>query len=166
MPVRDEAIHELDEGSWVYLSMRAGDGAGAGDLHRVLVAACEENGWPAVTWSSQQGVDHADSARFFEGMSHAVAHADVVVVVLDGASAMTDAELAFAYRHRRPVLAVRIRDEVASSDVRAMLHGYDRALTISCAGAGDCSDGLKNAFADPGFAEVIRNAMAESTGYV
>ncbi|HEX7293054.1 MAG TPA: hypothetical protein VF259_00790, partial [Solirubrobacterales bacterium] len=143
----DEA-HELDEGSWAYLSLW---GLEQRDLHRHIVDACEASGWPAVSWSpvAHEG-NVTDSARFFEGMGHAVEHADVVIALVDTSSAMTDAELAFAYRHNRPVIGLRVGGrEEKPSPVQAMLRRYGRGRLIDCADIDECSAGLRDALADP-----------------
>jgi hypothetical protein len=161
-------IHEFDEGSWVYLGLLDSGRGIDRDLHRGVIETCESSGWPAVSWSpAQHAQSPADSARFFEGMNHAVAHADVVVVLVNGSSTMTDAELAFAYRHRRPVIALRMENEdTPASEVRAMLDRYDRALTIDCADMEECLVGLRKALVDPSFGAIIREAAGEPSSYV
>ncbi len=153
VPMRENEVHELDESSWVYLSVQHAQ-RDEGFLSNVI-EACEESGWPAVTWSPPQREEKL-TARFFEGVDHAVEHADVVIVIVNGSSTITDAELAFAYRHRRPVLALAIGDgDPSSSEVRLMLRGYDRALTIECGDAAECAAGLRNALTSPAFAAMI-----------
>ncbi len=89
-------------------------------------------------------------------MGHAVEHADMVIVLVNGSSTITDAELAFAYRHRRPVVALEISDgEPCSSDVRAMLRGYDRVLTVECRDAAECVVGLRDALSSAVFAAMV-----------
>jgi nucleoside 2-deoxyribosyltransferase len=162
-----DEVHEFDEGSWVYLSSQDAMHGRRRDLQRGLIDTCAENGWSAVSWSpSQHSHSPTDSSRFFDGMSHAVEHADVVVVLLNGSSTMTDAELVFAYRHRRPVIALRIEDEESiRSEVREMLSGYDRALIVGCSDTEGCLVALRKALADPSFAAIIREAASESSSY-
>ena len=157
---------ELDEGSWVYLSLGDSDSVDHA-LSRRVIEICKSSGWPAVTCSPPQHENSpADSARFFEGMSHAVEHADVVIVSVNGPSAMADAELAFAYRYKKPVIALRIqRGEAVASDVRAMLRRYDRAFIVDCIDMEGCVGGLREAFEDPRFAEIISDAAGEPTTY-
>jgi nucleoside 2-deoxyribosyltransferase len=161
-----DGMLELDEGSWVYLSF--GD-SNPGDraLSRRVIETCESSGWPAVTRSPTQHENSpADSARFFEGMSHAVEHADVVIVSVSGPSAMADAELAFAYRYKKPVIALRMQGgDAVVSDVRAMLRRYGRAFVVDYADAEGCVGGLREAFDDPRFAEIIGDAAGEPTTY-
>jgi nucleoside 2-deoxyribosyltransferase len=161
----DEML-ELDEGSWAYLSLGDSDGDNRA-LSRRVIETCESNGWPAVSWSLPRHENGpADSARFFEGMSHAVEHADVVIVSVDEPSAMTDAELAFAYRYNKPVIALRIqREDPIVSGVQAMLRRYDRAFLVDCVDADGCVGGLREAFGDPRFAEIIGDAAGEPTTY-
>lgn len=163
-----DEVHDLDEGSWVYLSLRGGERRTERDLHQRVIAACEASGWPAVSWSPPAHERNViDSSRYFEGMSHAVEHADVVIAVVDSPSAMTDAELAFAYRHNRPVIGLRFGgQEAEASAVQAMLQRYGRARLIDCADVDDCATGLREALADPAFAATIREAAGEQSDYV
>jgi hypothetical protein len=152
---REDEIQELDEGSWVYLSLQQAYREQNESLLGDVIDACEKSGWPAVTWSPPQREENL-TARFFEGMDHAVEHAEMVVVLVNGSSSITDAELAFAYRHRRPVVALEIRDgDPCSSEVRKMLHGYDFVFTIEGGSAADCIAGLRDALADPSFAAMV-----------
>ena len=161
--LREQDAHEFDEGSWIYLRLQQPEPDDHRDLHRRLIEVCEENGWSAVTWSPPRHEKNpADSARFFEGMSHAVAHADVVVALVSASAGMTGAELAFACRHRRPVIALQIEGENdCSSEVRAMLQGYHRAFTVDCTTFDECISGLKRAFQDPSFGAIIHEASGE-----
>lgn len=157
---------ELDEGSWAYLSL-GNRGRDDRALSQRLIETCESHGWPAVTWSpSQHEGGAAGSVRFFEGMSHAVEHADVVIVSADASSAMADVELAFACRYNRPVIILRIQhEETVPSEVRAMLRRYDRAFVVDCADADGCVGGLREVFDDPRFAGVVSDATGEPTTY-
>src|SRR4029077_6832400 len=93
---RVDQVHDLDEGSWVYLSLWNAERRTHGDLHQRVIEACESSGWPAISWSPPRHSGNlTDSTRFFEGMNHAVEHADVVVVLMSGDSSMRDVELAF-----------------------------------------------------------------------
>lgn len=159
-------ILELDEGSWVYLSLGDLDGSDR-ELSRHVIETCESNGWSAVTSAPPPDEDRlADSAHFFEGMSHAVEHADVVIVSVNRPSAMADVELAFAYRHRKPVIVLRNqRAEAVVSDVRDMARRYDRAFIVDCVDAEGCVGGLRDAFDDPRFAEIISDAAREPSSY-
>jgi len=157
---------ELDEGSWVYLGLGDSDD-GDHALSRRVIETCASNGWPAVTWSPPRHENSpADLARFFEGMSHAVEHADVVIVSVNGPSTIADAELAFAFRYNKPVIALRIHQgDTVASEVRAMLRRYSRAFIVDCADTEGCIGGLREAFGDPRFAAVISDAAGEPTTY-
>lgn len=161
-----DEVHDLNEGAWAYLSLWDGAPPLEDRLLHSVIEACEESGWPAISWSSPVHKGNAlDSGHFFEGMSHAVEHADVVVVLMGSSSAMTDAELAFAYQHKRPVVGLCLEEDGAGgSEVRAMLGRYGRARLVECADIDDCAAGLKRALADPKFAETIREAAAEHPG--
>lgn len=162
--MREDGNHELDEGSWVYLSLSRAEGEGDDELRQGVIAAIEENGWPAVTWMPS-GSGEAFASQFFEGMAHAVEYADAVVVLLGGSSAFVDAELAFAYRHRRPVVALQFSDsEKCASNVRTMLRRYERARTIECGDAAECISGLRSMLADPSFGEMVNEATEEIDG--
>jgi Ni,Fe-hydrogenase maturation factor len=79
---------------------------------------------------------------------------------------MADAELAFAYRHNKPVIALQIQQgDAVGSDLRAMLQRYDRAFIVECADADGCVGGLREAFDDPRFTEIVNEAAGEPTTY-
>lgn len=161
------AVEDLNEGSWVYLSLRSADKRIDRALHRQVIEACEASGWPAVSWSPTPHRGNVfDSGRFFEGMSHAVEHADAMVVLLDSPSALTDVELAFAYTHNRPVIALRIGDPERRSEVQAMLRRHDRARVIDCADMDECVAVLRSALSDPEFGEMVRMAASEQAGLI
>jgi hypothetical protein len=161
-PDPDE-VHDPDEGSWVYLSLGAADKS---EVRRRVIAACEASGWPAVTWSPRpHQVNAADSARFFEGMGHAVEHADAVVVLMGDRSAMTDIELAFAYRHNRPVVGLRLGGQPPTSPAETMLDGHGRAVVIDCADINECDAALREALSSPGFAATVRLAASEQVDH-
>jgi hypothetical protein len=162
-PIVDE-IRDLDEGSWVYLSLGEADLRVRPDLHREVIKACESCGWPTVSWSPLPHRRH-DVRRFFEGMDHAVEHADVVIVLMDGESAVADAELAFAYKHKRPVIGLSFAGEnPQSSAVRAMLGSYERAHMVECADVDGCAAGLREALTDRRFGVTIHEAASEGIG--
>lgn len=145
----------------MYLSLRHSVQDEDCELSKEVTAALEESGWATVTWSPIQR-RHALTSRFFEGMAHAVEHADAVVVLVDGSPAFVDAELAFAYRHRRPVIAMRIRDrESAASPMGEMLPDYERALTIECVDTAECVAALRAVLADPAFGAMVDEAAKE-----
>jgi nucleoside 2-deoxyribosyltransferase len=156
-------VHDLDEGSWIYLSLREVDIRMGRDLRSRIVEVCESSGWPAVSWMPPAHKGNVtDSSRFFEGMSHAVEHADVVVVLMNRRSTMTDAELAFAYRHNRPVVGLRVvSEESDDSEVQAMLQRYARARLIDGEDLDACIAGLSEVLTDPEFALTIRKAAGE-----
>jgi nucleoside 2-deoxyribosyltransferase len=94
-------------------------------------------------------------------MSHAVERADAVVVLMSSRSAMTDVELAFAYRHNRPVVGLRLRDQEPNSEIQAMLQRYGRARVVDCADIEDCVAALRSALSDAQFGATIREAAGE-----
>lgn len=162
--MREDGTNEFDEGSWVYLSLSRSEDEGEDELRQGVIAALEENGWPAVTWSPPPSGE-ALASHFFEGMAHAVEHADAVVVLLGGSSTLVDAELAFAYRHRRPVVALQLSGgEKCASGVRTMLRRYERARTVECGDAAECVSGLRSMLADPSFGEMVDEATWEIDG--
>lgn len=156
--------HDLNEGSWAYVSLPDLE-KGEADLRSIVVEACESSGWHAVSSSlpERDGGD-LDSARVFERMSHAVGHADVVVVLMDGSSAMTHAELAFAYEHHRPVIGLTFemgKKDGSSSEAQATLERYAWARLVECVSPDDCASGLREVLTDPDFAVTIRGAARE-----
>lgn len=159
-------IRDLDEGSWVYLSLGAADLRARPDLREQVVKACESSGWPAVSWSPSPRKGH-DVSRFFEGIDHAVEHADVVIVLMEGDSAVADAELASALKHRRPVIGLSFAAEnLQTSAIRGTLNSYERARVVECADVNDCVSGLREALTDRGFGVTIHEAASEGVGYV
>jgi hypothetical protein len=156
--------HDLHEGSWVYLSLGEVQDQEVRDLRDSLTAACHASGWAAISWSRPTRPEHdPDHARFFEGVSDAVAQADLLVTLLtEDSSTIGDAELAFAYRYRRPVVGIKIADGgEGTSEVRALLPGYGRARIVECEGIGDCAAALRSALSDSDFLATIYEASME-----
>lgn len=162
-PAIEDEVYELDDSSWVYLSLWNLERRAGREVHRQVVEVCEASGWPAVSWSPPAHDGNVtDSARYFEGMAHAVEHADLVVVLVDGPSAMTDAELAFAYSHHRPVVGLRVAsEEMTGSDVQGMLHRYRRAWLVDAPDIEGCLTGLREALGDPEFRGIVRDAAKD-----
>jgi hypothetical protein len=151
---------EIDEGSWVYLSGVTSSASRIPGLHEHLIEACEASGWAIVSCSAEERVGQgADPAHFFESVSHAVEHADVVVALIGPKTEISDAELGLAYSHGRPIVGVDLSgDEGQDAGMQTMLQDYGRARVISCASAEECAVGLRETFSDPAFAETIRLA--------
>lgn len=150
----------IDEGAWIYLiGAPRGDGEALPDR---LVETCEENGWPIVSGREVGEDPTGDPGRLFEGISHAVEHADCVVALLGSSAELADAELALAYSHRRPIVGMCAIDEKRpASEVEAMLEGYERARLIACGSSAECAAELAAVLGDPEFAATIRHAAAE-----
>ncbi len=163
---RNREEHDLDEGSWIYLSLSEADDPDSRSLRQSLVEACHKSGWPAISWSMPTRPEHdLDRSRFFGGMSDAVAHADLVVTLVDDRSTLGDAELAFAYRHRRPVVGIRFTGAGPDpSEVRAMLTDYGRGRIVDCESVDDCAEALRTALTDREFATIIHEASMEQAG--
>jgi DNA-binding NarL/FixJ family response regulator len=159
-------IRDLDEGSWIYLSLGEADLRVRPGLREQVIEVCESSGWPAVSWSPPLHREH-DVSRFFEGMDHAVEHADVVIVLLEGDSAVADAELASALKHRRPVIGLSFAaGSFRRSAVQASLSTYARGRVVECADVDDCVSGLREALTDRSFGVTIHEAASEGVGYV
>jgi hypothetical protein len=152
----------LDEGAWIYLIDHGSD-RGAGDaLSKRVTEACEAGGWPTVSRSAVGEGGASDPGSLFEGISHAVEHADCVVVLLGDSAGTADAELGLAYSHRRPIVGMRVSDQTHPvSRVEAMLEGYERARMIVCDDDAQCAAELRTVFDDPEFAATIRRASGE-----
>jgi len=159
-------VYALDDSSWVYLSLWNLERHTGSEVQRRVVEACEASGWPAVSWSPPAHDGNVtDSARYFEGMAHAVEHADLVVAWVDGPSAMTDAELAFAYSHHRPVVGLRVSsEEMGISAVQAMLRRYKRAWLVDAPDVEGCLAGLREALGDPEFRGMVHDAAEDRLG--
>jgi len=152
----------VDEGAWIYLIASAARRSAGDPLRERVVQTCEAGGWPAISWPPA-GADRAsDPGHFFEGVSHAVEHADCVVALLGSEAEATDVELALAYSHRRPIIGMCISGESSpASEVQAMLENYERARMIACDDADQCAAELQAVLSDPGFAATIRRAAGE-----
>jgi hypothetical protein len=156
-----EKAGTLDEGAWVYLISPGADRC-PNSLHERVVEACEAGGWKAVGWSALATPGVGDAGRLFEGVSHAVEHAACVVALVGTEAETTDAELALAYSHRRPIVGLRLdAGDCPVSPVQGMLETYERARVISCESTEDCAAELRSTFSDPDFAETIRRAAGE-----
>jgi diketogulonate reductase-like aldo/keto reductase len=156
----------LDEGSWVYLIGSADDQGATRSLHGPLIEACEASGWTALSWSPPgTAAREADPGRFFEGVRHAVEHADVVIALMGKGTETADAELALAYSHRRPIIGLQMSSEESrTSGIQDMLSSYERARVITYENANECVSKLQATFSDPSFAETIRRAAGEHAG--
>lgn len=160
--LQEDEMMILDEGSWIYLIASAAGTSSADSLRERVVQACEAGGWPAVSWPPAGTDRHHDPGHFFESVSHAVEHADCVVALLGDVTETTDAELAMAYSHRRPVIGVRgPGEDLPSSWVQATLEGYERARMIVCDNPDECASELRAVFGDPEFAATIHRAAGE-----
>lgn len=156
--VRADQAPDLDDGSWAYLSL--GDDSLPGGLRDRVIEVCQGSGWPAVTRSRPTAEKHdPDTERLRLGMDHAVEHADVVVAMLGSASEVTDAELEAAFRHRRPVVGLRLAGAGAGqSEVETKLGRYGRGRLVDCADLENCDAALRAALTDEDFARTIREA--------
>jgi hypothetical protein len=152
----------VDEGSWAYLIGSESDRGVTGLLRDRVIEACEASGWPAVSWPPAKAGHEMDPGHLFEGVRHAVEHADVVVAMLGVDTGSTDAELAMAYGHRRPIVGVQLAcEDVSVSATQAMLKGYERARMIVCADVDGCAAELRAVLSDPDFAATIHAAAGE-----
>lgn len=164
---RKQALPLADEGSWVYLIAPGSGEENADPLRDRVAETCEAGGWPTVRRSPAEVSDTEDPGDFFEGVRHAVENADVVVALLGDAGAALDAELALAYGHRRPIVAVRLSDEASySSAVQAMLERYERARVVTGDDPDGCAAGLRDLFSDSDFALTVRAAGGERVSHV
>lgn len=157
------AASALDEGAWIYMISPSARRPGDDAVRERIVETCEAGGWPTVSWSPTDAErSSGDPGPLFEGIRHAVEHADCVVALLGGTGETADAELALAYSHRRPIIGMRLSgDEFAASPVEAMLERYERARVISCDDAEGCATALHAVFSDPEFTATIHQAASE-----
>ena len=148
----------IDGAAWIYLISPAADGS----VRERVVDACEKGGWPIVTWPKGDSDRRRDPGHLFEDVRHAVGHADCVVALLGKPGETTDAELALAYSHRRPIVVLRATGKNSpASEVQAMLDGYERARVISCDDPKECGSRLRAVLSDPDFGATIRQAIGE-----
>ena len=160
---------ELHEGSWAYLSLSTAEGLTDDQFFQHIIGACESSGWPALIWSPspRRAVDAADFERFVEGMSHAIAHADLVVAFIDGSSELADMELEFACEHRRPIIALRLSGRnFPASNVQEQIRSYDRIRVIECDDAEGCVACLRETLSNPEFSAIVEEALGEPLHHV
>jgi hypothetical protein len=152
----------FDGASWVYLISSSAGLTGEDPVRGSVVTACEEGGWPVVSWPPEGTAQRADPDHLFEDVRHAVEHADCVIALLGQAGESADAELAIAYSHRRPIIGLRTDGERSSvSGVQAMLERYERARVVSCSSPDECASQVRAVLSDPGFGATIRQAVGE-----
>ena len=156
-----QEIPLADEGFWAYLIGPLDGHEDAAPLRERMVEVCEASGWPAISWSpAESGV--TDPGHFFEGVRHAVEHADFVVALLGSTEGWADGELAMAYGHRRPIVGICLSDEDSSiAKARTTLESYELARVISCDDVDECAAGLRDVLADPDFAATVHTAARE-----
>jgi hypothetical protein len=152
----------FDGASWVYLISSSPGMTGEDPVRSSVVAACEEGGWPVVSWPREGTAQQLDSDHLFEDVRHAVEHADCVIALLGQTGESSDAELAIAYSHRRPIIGLRTDGERSSiSGVEAMLARYGRARLVSCDSPDECAGQLRAVLSDPEFGATMSQAIGE-----
>ena len=151
----------VDGDAWIYLISSATGLSATRHVRAHVKEACEDGGWPIVDRPAADSLHHRDPGRFFEDIRHAVGYADCVIAFLGETGETTDAELALAYSHRRPVIGLATSQSLPVSEVQAMLGDYERARVISCTDPEECATRLREVLADPDFNAVIRQAVGE-----
>lgn len=150
---------EVDEGSWVYLSIASGGDRSQQVMFEQVTEACAKSGWMTVSHQVSERAGRAsDPGRFFAGVSHAIQHADAVVALIGARTDISDAELTLAYSHCRPVIGMRVEGAAMDSEPRMLLAGYERGRVLSCSSAADCAAALRETLSDPTFVEIVREA--------
>ena len=160
-PAAEAAV--VDGAAWIYLISSAADRSPGGSVRERVVEVCEKGGWPTVGWPTEDHSErHLDPGHLFEDVRHAVEHADCVIALLGEPGDTADAELALAYSHRRPIIGLRpIGEGSPTSEVQAMLEGYERARMISCEDPEECGRRVRAVLSDPDFGATIRQAVGE-----
>jgi len=150
---------EVDEASWIYLSIGAVGESAADFVVEELKEACASSGWTAVSHPPLgQGSKVADPGQYFASVSHAVEHADAVVAMIGGKDDMADAELTLAFSHGRPVVGVQIGEASLDTKARMLLSDYERARIVTCTTPSECAVSLRETLSDPAFVETIRQS--------
>jgi hypothetical protein len=154
-----EAALEADEASWIYVSGPRGVTA-ADDLYDLLTAACVETGWH-VYRPSQQAEPSGLTGDLFERVQHAVGHAEAFVAHIGTESPSLGAELALARARRRPIVGVLLAGDSPPDLICSLVADYERGRIVECETAQECREGVRQVLMDPGFADVVRAAVAE-----
>lgn len=145
---------EFDESVWIYLAVARGDASAGGQtLTQMLADACEHLGF--VVYASERSATLRSEPPYW---MDAVRHADVCVIDLGAASAITGAELATAYCASRPVVALRARDEIPPAPLVSLAEHYPAVREVVFDDPQDCVEQLTSVLRDPSWQEVVRRA--------
>ncbi len=147
---------DFDESAWVYLGVaRGNDSPGRHPFAELLAEACERVGF-AVYASGESEAPHSGPPYWVD----AVRHAEVCIIDLGAASAVTGAELATAYCSGRPVVALRGRDEVLLAPLASLTDHHRAVREVVFDDAQDCVDQLIALLGDPSWQQVVRSATS------
>jgi hypothetical protein len=166
MTTREAEEHvEAHEGAWAYVSgpTRCAESPEGIALYDGLAAAAEASGWQAYrTYRTTSAPVRDDPVPLVERLRYALDHADVCIFYVGRPSSGVGAELALAYARARPVIAVSLRDDDPSALISSLLGTYSRARVVVGDTPQACAAEVERVLADPTFAEIVREATAES----
>ena len=154
-----EAVPEADEASWIYVSGPR-EASDEDDLHGLLDAECVENGWH-VYQPTQQVDPGGPTGDLFERVCHAVGHAEAFVAHIGTQSPSVGAELALAHARRRPLVGVLLESDHPPDLICSLLANYERGRIVECKTPRECGEEVRQLLMDPGFADLVRAAVAE-----
>lgn len=147
---------ELDESAWVYLGVaRRNDSPGVQPFAEMLADACRRFGF--AVYASTESDEPDDGPPLWVD---AVRHAEVCVIDVGAATAVTGAELATAYCARRPIVALRGRDDVLPAPLASLADHYGVVREVLFDNAQDCVDQLIAVFGDPSWQQAVRSATS------
>jgi hypothetical protein len=142
----DQRNRSLDEGSWIYLSL---GGSFERDLRRCVEAACEDSGWAVVSWPAERRPlgETTGEGSMPEGASHAIEHADAVVLFADGDSERAGRVFDCALEFQRPLIGLSLRGS-GDRKIKARIQSSPSGRLLECADARDCAEALRRALAE------------------
>lgn len=153
---------ESNEGPWAYISgpIDVGDPQREANLYDRLADTCAAAGWH-VYCSYRDEERNEEEAPLVARLRHALGHADLCVLYVGRPSSRVGAELAWAYEHGRPVIAVHLREEEPSHLLASLLSDYSRARTVTCTDLDDCMKRVRDVLRDTEWERIIRASAAE-----
>jgi hypothetical protein len=162
--VDTETAMESHEGEWLYVSGPS-QGWGVEDpvrLYEQIASECESLGWHVVRPYREVDNVRADAEiPLVERLDQAVEHAAACILYVGRASSGVGAEAAFAYRSRRPILALQLEGDSPSPVLLSLLSSYDRARILTCRSVQDCAERVRETLRTEDFSKLICAAAAE-----
>jgi hypothetical protein len=134
---------EPHEGAWVYVSLPPGE-----RLEDGVHETCRRHGWPVLTAGDERSELRLQALRL----------ADACVVHVSSASPDAEAELAFALREGRPVIALWSATEARAPLVEDVLRTHPAVHQLRCDNVERCLDALDRVLGDPVWQQQVARA--------